>query len=119
MRFFLDNCLAIRHARALEEMVKPEHSFTHLQDKFKPSTKDEEWILGLGEEGNWIVISGDYRIGKNAHERAAWHQKVGLPFSFSTKVGQIFRLCSNTQSSRSSLITSFKKQGLPSKERGL
>src|ERR1022692_4168612 len=80
MRFFLDNCLAIRHARALEEMVKPEHSFTHLQDKFKPSTKDEEWILGLGEEGNWIVISGDYRIGKNAHERAAWHTKWAYRF---------------------------------------
>jgi len=24
MRFFLDNCLAIRHARALNEMVKPD-----------------------------------------------------------------------------------------------
>ena len=34
MRFFLDNCLAIRHARALNEMVKPEHSFTHLQAGF-------------------------------------------------------------------------------------
>ena len=84
MRFFLDNCLAIRHARDLEEMVKPEHSFTHLQDKFKPSTKDEEWILGLGEVGNWIVISGDYRIGKNAHERAAWHQS-GLTVFFLNK----------------------------------
>ncbi len=57
MRFFLDNCLAIRHARALGEMVKPEHSFTHLQEKFGADTKDEEWIRKLGEEGNWIVIS--------------------------------------------------------------
>jgi predicted nuclease of predicted toxin-antitoxin system len=74
MKFFLDNCLAIRHARALNEMVKPEHSFTHLQEKFPPNAKDEEWICRLGEEGGWIIISGDYRIGKNAHERAAWHQ---------------------------------------------
>lgn len=74
MKFFLDNCLAIRHARALNEMVKPEHSFTHLQEKFPPNAKDEEWICKLGEEGDWIIISGDYRIGKNAHERAAWHQ---------------------------------------------
>jgi len=50
MRFFLDNCLAIRHARALNEMVKPEHSFTHLQDKFGPDTKDADWIRILGEE---------------------------------------------------------------------
>jgi hypothetical protein len=74
MRFFLDNCLAVRHARALNEMVKPEHSFAHLQDKFPPGTKDEEWIRSLGREGGWVVISGDYRIGKNAHERQAWHE---------------------------------------------
>ncbi len=84
MRFFLDNCLAIRHARALNEMVRPEHSFTHLQDKFQPNTKDEEWITQLGNEGDWIVISGDYRIGKSAHERAAWLQS-GLTVFFLSK----------------------------------
>jgi len=84
MRFFLDNCLAIRHARALNEMVKPEHSFTHLQDKFPPETKDEEWIGKLGAEGGWNVISGDYRIGKSAHERAAWHRS-GLTVFFLSK----------------------------------
>lgn len=84
MRFFLDNCLAIRHARALNEMVKPQHSFTHLQDKFRPDTKDEEWICQLGKEREWIVISGDYRIGKSAHERAAWHQS-GLTVFFLSK----------------------------------
>jgi predicted nuclease of predicted toxin-antitoxin system len=84
MRFFLDNCLAIRHARALNEMVKPQHGFTHLQEKFRPDTKDEEWIRRLGEEGDWIVISGDYRIGKSAHERAAWHQS-GLTAFFLSK----------------------------------
>ena len=68
MRFFLDNCLAIRHSRALHEMVQPDHTFTHLQDKFAANTKDEDW------EGNWIVISGDYRIGKSAHERRAWRE---------------------------------------------
>src|SRR6266496_152194 len=84
MRFFLDNCLAIRHARALNEMVKPEHSFTHLQDKFTRETKDEEWISKLGAEGGWNVISGDYRIGKSAHERAAWHRS-GLTVFFRSK----------------------------------
>ena len=84
MRFFLDNCLAIRHARALNEMVKPEHSFEHLQQKFAADTKDGEWIRALGREGNWIVISGDYRISKNAHERRAWHES-GLTVFFLSK----------------------------------
>jgi len=76
--------LAIRHARALHEMVKPDHSFTHLQDKFPPDVKDEEWIRALGREGQWIVISGDYRIGKSAHERRAWHES-GLTVFFLSK----------------------------------
>jgi hypothetical protein len=81
MRFFLDNCLAIRHARALNEIVKPDHTFTHLQEKFSPSTADEEWIRGLGQEQDWVVISGDHRVGKSAHERAAWHES-GLTVFF-------------------------------------
>jgi hypothetical protein len=84
MRFFLDNCLAVRHARALNEMVKPHHTFEHLQDKFSADTKDEEWIRALGREGGWIVISGDYRIGKSAHERRAWHES-GLTVFFLSK----------------------------------
>ena len=84
MRFFLDNCLPIRNARALHEMVKPEHSFTHLQDKFLANTKDEVWIRTLGNEGGWVVISGDYRIGKSAHERQAWHES-GLTIFFLSK----------------------------------
>jgi hypothetical protein len=65
-------------------MVKPEHSFTHLQDKFLPATKDVDWIGALGREGDWIVISGDYRIGKSAHERRAWHES-GLTAFFLSK----------------------------------
>jgi hypothetical protein len=84
MKFFLDNGLAIRHARALNEMAEPDHTFTHLQEKFAPETKDEEWIRALGHEGGWIVISGDYRIGKNAHERRAWHES-GLTAFFLSK----------------------------------
>ena len=64
MKFFLDNNLAIRHARVLNEMVKPTHSFTHLLEKFSADTKDVEWIRKLGQEGRWVIISGDYRIGK-------------------------------------------------------
>ena len=33
---------------------------------------------------NWVVISGDYRIGKSAHERQAWHES-GLTAFFLKK----------------------------------
>ncbi len=58
VKFLLDNCLAIRHARALNEMVEPDHSFTHLQEKFLPDTTDEEWIRTLGDEGNGLSFRG-------------------------------------------------------------
>jgi hypothetical protein len=65
-------------------MVKPDHTFTHLQDKFSPNTTDEAWFSELGREGDWTIISGDYRIGKSAHERAAWHES-GLTVFFLNK----------------------------------
>jgi len=42
---------------------------------------DVEWLQKLGEEGDWVVISGDVRIARSAHERAAWHQS-GLTVFF-------------------------------------
>jgi hypothetical protein len=74
VKFFVDNCLAVRHARALHALVEPEHEFFHLRDKFAPDTPDESWLSALAKEGGWILISGDYRISRSAHERAAWHE---------------------------------------------
>src|SRR5205814_8265777 len=71
-------------ARALHERVQPDHSFTHVQDKFGPATRDIDWIGRLGQERDWIVISGDYRIGKSVHEREAWHRS-GLTAFFLKK----------------------------------
>lgn len=38
----------------------------------------------LGEEHEWIVISGDYRIGKSQHGKRAWHES-GLTVFFLAK----------------------------------
>lgn len=74
MKFFLDNCLAVRHARALHAIIELDgHSVVHLRDKFAADKPDVEWLRELGREGGWIVISGDVRIVRSAHERAAWH----------------------------------------------
>ena len=50
------------------------HEVAHLRDKCDQTTADEAWMTGLGEEGNWIVITSDYRITENKHEKAAWEE---------------------------------------------
>lgn len=82
MRFFLDNCLAVRHARALHAIVEPDgHTVLHLRDRFPADTPDVEWLRELGKESDWVVISGDVRIARSMHERAAWHES-GLTVFF-------------------------------------
>jgi hypothetical protein len=79
MKYFLDQSLALGIAHALGDVTRPghEHIFTHFRDKFSPDTRDENWIRTLGEEGGWIVLSGDYRTGKSEHRGRAW-QESGL-----------------------------------------
>ena|SRR6058998_1107992 len=84
MRFLLDNWLAARHARALNEIVKPDHTFEHFQQKFFANTKDEDWVGALSGENNLVVISGNHRVSKSVHERRAW-QESGLTIFFLSK----------------------------------
>jgi hypothetical protein len=75
MRFFFDNCISHKLAQAINALVQPEHSATHLRNRWpvadtKPVT-DVEWITTLGREGEWIVISGDLRIRTRPGEREA------------------------------------------------
>jgi predicted nuclease of predicted toxin-antitoxin system len=67
VRFFFDNNLPIRLARALQALA-PEHEIIHLIDKFAANTPDADWMRGLAGELGWVIISGDIRIGKNLHE---------------------------------------------------
>lgn len=73
MRFLLDNCLADRLAIALNVLSSPDgHEVTHLAEKFGRDVKDVDWIRKLGEEGDWVIVSGDYKITKRPHERSVW-----------------------------------------------
>jgi len=72
MKFFVDNCLPPKLTRALHEIFKPDHEFTHLRDKFPQDTPDIEWINTLAKEGGWVVLSADYRITKKPLEKQAW-----------------------------------------------
>jgi hypothetical protein len=80
VKFFFDNNLSPRIARALGKLFKKEHEFAALRDKFPPNIADVDWIAALGKEGQWIVISGERRITKNKSEQSAFrHSKlIGL-----------------------------------------
>ena len=73
MKFFFDNCLAPKHAKAFNSLFEPDHEAVALREKFLPSTPDDVWLSELAKEGSWIVISGDVRIGRSVHERKVWH----------------------------------------------
>lgn len=82
MKFFLDNHLPLRLARALHALSEEEgYSVTHLREKFNEDISDEEYIRQLGREGDWVIVSGDLRILSNPHERKAW-QESGMTIFF-------------------------------------
>ena len=72
MRFFFDNNLPPRLARAINSLLEPQAAVVHLTEKFAPGVPDVDWLTALGDEGEWVVISGDPRIIRNPHEPRAW-----------------------------------------------
>lgn len=94
MRFFLDNCLSPKFARALDALEGGEgHRVHHLVDKFpdRRDIPDREWIRALAEERDWVIVSGDPRITRNAAEREAWLES-GLTAFFLGKGWMTVRL---------------------------
>ena len=84
MKFLLDRYMAVRHARALNALTEPEHSFVHINDRFGAASRDSDWIGELASEGGWVVLSGDVRAGQSAHECSAWRDS-GLAIFFLTR----------------------------------
>ena len=74
VRFFVDNCLAPRHAAALDALLQPDHQVVHLRTHFPQDVSDEEWLSSLGEDQGWVVISADNRIFRNPHLQQVWRQ---------------------------------------------
>ena len=84
MKFFLDNSLPPRLAKAIDALLDEPDKAVHLQHKFRPDIGDVEWITALADEGDWVVLTADVRITRNAHERRAWQQS-GLTAFFLAK----------------------------------
>jgi PIN like domain len=75
VRFFLDNCLSPRYARSLDALSEKDgHKVFHLQDKFSRDAKDRDWIRALGQEGGWVIVSGDTRILRTPELKSEWAQ---------------------------------------------
>lgn len=73
MRFFLDNCISFRLAPALDALSEIDgHQVAALRSRFPEAMRDEDWLMALAAEGDWVVISGDFRIYKNPQRRLVW-----------------------------------------------
>jgi len=81
VKFFLDNNISPKVARALNHLLNPDHSAHHLKDEYAPNTPDEVWMTDLGKKAGWVIISGDSAISRNPHEVKAW-KEAGHPIFF-------------------------------------
>lgn len=73
MKFFFDNNLPPRLARALREVLETEgFEIVALREKFPEDAQDEIWLPALAAEGEWVIISGDQDILKNKQRRQVW-----------------------------------------------
>ncbi|CAG0993140.1 hypothetical protein PHYC_02409 [Phycisphaerales bacterium] len=72
MKIFFDNCISAKLARAIHELIRPEHEAVALRDRFPEAIADTDWIPQLAREPGWIIISGDQRIRKRPQEREIW-----------------------------------------------
>lgn len=82
----IDNDLPPALALGLQAIL-PTHQICSLRQKFERSNvKDEEWIVALGNEGGWSVISADRRIARNPISRNAFLAAGLLGFFFSASL---------------------------------
>lgn len=70
MKLLVDNMFPARLGRGLAQLFSGDHHIEHIKDKFGTgSLTDEEWIVRLGKEGGWAVLSGDRRIASKRPSR--------------------------------------------------
>ncbi|WP_113922707.1 PIN-like domain-containing protein [Cognataquiflexum aquatile] len=86
-RIYIDENLPVQLAKGLNILQEPQNKkddFTievvSITEKFGKGAKDEDWIPEVGKEGG-IVITQDYRIQTQKHQRELYRQHgVGILF---------------------------------------
>lgn len=74
MKFFFDNNLSPHLAHAIRELSKLTPSVEnviHLSDRFPRDAKDLRWIVELGQDEQWYIISIDRFKKQHGAEREA------------------------------------------------
>jgi hypothetical protein len=84
MKFLFDNWFAVRQTRALNELLRPNHTVEHLRDKFPADSKMEDWVRALRSDGDWVLVTGDHHPMRSVHECGAWRES-GLTIFFLTR----------------------------------
>lgn len=75
MRFFVDGCISILHARALRLYYGSEgHEFCHLTEKFPADTRDPVWISTLAKETDWVIV--ETKLLKQAEAVLHWAPRL-------------------------------------------
>lgn len=75
MKLLIDNNLPPVMARAVNLLVCGDgHQVIALRDKFPANTPDIEWLVALGGEGGWSILSLDQMISRRPAERLALHR---------------------------------------------
>lgn len=70
MKLFVDENLPPQLARGLAALFKGDHEVTCHRDKFGQRCRlDEEWMVELGREGEWVILSGDVNIARKRPQR--------------------------------------------------
>lgn len=96
MKLLVDENLPPRLATALHAIFEPDHDIVALRAKFgRPNVTDEEWIVELGREGGWAVLSNDMNIARKKPSRDAFLRAnlVGFFFSPAIRKWPLTRQC--------------------------
>lgn len=104
MKLLVDNMFPPKLGRGLGQLFAGDDHVEHIKDKFGTgSLTDEEWIVRLGREGGWAVLSGDRRIVSKRPSRELFlrnnligffPQPAVLDLPFAKQVARILNLWS-------------------------
>ena len=84
MKLLIDNNLPPRLAVALHAIYEPDHKIVALKHYFgRSDVKDEDWIVSLGKESGWAVLSADMAIAKKRPSRELFVASGLVGFFFS------------------------------------
>lgn len=84
MKLLIDHKLPPRLAQALNLIWEPDHLVVALRDKFgRSDLKDDEWIIALGREGGWAILSADMNIARKRPSRDVFVSAGLVGFFFS------------------------------------